>query len=171
MSRKNTRFETWVEKQMQDPEFVAEWEKLEPGYQVARLRIRRKLTQAQLAKKVGTQQTSISRLESGDTPPNLSFLRKVVEALGGELTVAISGGRSQLSEEIRGVGDEYADLLERAGVESVRELAEEEPAELREKLVRANGKIRAVRRVPGPSTVGRWVEQAKVSAGGARATA
>jgi len=164
MSRKNTRFEDWLAEQMQDPEFRAEWDKLEPGYQVARLRLRRGLTQARLAERIGTTQTSISRLESGESPPSLSFLRRVVDALGGELTVAIEAGRSPLSEEIRGVGREYADLLERAGVETVRDLAEEDPERLREKLVQTNGTTRAVRRVPGQSTVGKWVEQAKLSA-------
>jgi transcriptional regulator with XRE-family HTH domain len=85
----NIRFEDWEAGQMQDPEFRAAAEDLEPAYQVARLRIMRGLTQEQLAEMVGTKQPSIARLESGKMEPRLSFLRRVVEALGGRLQVQI----------------------------------------------------------------------------------
>ncbi len=85
----NIRFEDWEANQMKDPEFRAAVEELEPAYQVARLRIMRGLTQEQLAELVGTKQSSIARLESGNTQPRLSFLRRVVEALGGRLEVRI----------------------------------------------------------------------------------
>jgi len=85
----NIRFEDWLEERMADPKFRAEWEASEPAYQVARLRILRGLTQEQLAELVGTKQPSIARLESGRTEPKLSFLRRVVEALGGRLEVRI----------------------------------------------------------------------------------
>jgi len=85
----NIRFENWEAEQMQDPEFRAAVKELEPAYQVARLRIKRGLTQGQLAESVGTHQSSIARLESGKTEPSLSFLRRVVQALGGRLEVRI----------------------------------------------------------------------------------
>ena len=78
-------YEKWLDQQMRDPEFIAELEKLEPGYQVARLRIKQGLTQAQLAERVGTKQPSIARLENGEGSPSLSFLQKVAEALGAEV--------------------------------------------------------------------------------------
>jgi DNA-binding XRE family transcriptional regulator len=65
------------------------YDELEPAYQVARLRILRGLTQEQLAQLVGTKQSSIARLESGRELPRLSFLQRVVEALGGRLIVTI----------------------------------------------------------------------------------
>lgn len=80
-------YQKWRDQQMQDPDFVAELEKLEPGYQVARLRIKIGLTQAQLAEIVGTKQPSIARLENGEGSPSLSFLEKVAEALGAEVQV------------------------------------------------------------------------------------
>ena len=89
MSVKTVRFEDWLEKELQDPEFRAAYEALEPAYQVARLRILRGLTQEQLAELVGTKQPSIARLESGKTAPRLDLLRRVVEALGGKLTILI----------------------------------------------------------------------------------
>jgi len=85
----NISFEDWEADQMKDPEFRAAAEELEPAYQVARLRIMRGLTQEQLAELVGTKQSSIARLESGNTQPRLSFLRRVVEAMGGQLEVRI----------------------------------------------------------------------------------
>lgn len=80
-------YEKWREQQVQDPEFLVELEKLEPGYQVARLRIKLGLTQAQLAEMVGTKQPSIARLESGASSPSLSFLEKVAAALGSEIKI------------------------------------------------------------------------------------
>ena len=83
-------FEDWEAGQMQDPEFRVAVEELEPAYQIARLRIMRGLTQAQLAELVGTKQPSIARLESGKAEPKISFLRRVAEALGGHLEVRIA---------------------------------------------------------------------------------
>ena len=86
----NIRFEDWEAEQMRNPDFSAAAEELEPAYQVARLRIMRGLTQEELAEKVGTRQPSIARLESGKSEPSLSFLRRVVEALDGDLKVYIT---------------------------------------------------------------------------------
>lgn len=80
-------YEKWREQQLQDPEFVAELEKLEPGYQIARLRLKLGLTQAQLADMVGTKQPSIARLENGESSPSLNFLEKVAAALGADVKV------------------------------------------------------------------------------------
>ena len=72
-SKSKTTFKDWQEQQRMDPEFVAESLELEAGYQVARLRISRGLTQIQLAEMVGTRQTSITRLENGSSVPSNSF--------------------------------------------------------------------------------------------------
>ncbi len=82
-----TSYKEWHEQQMKDPEFAAEWKKLEPSYQITRLRIEAGITQKKLAELVGTKQSSISRLESGERSPSLSFLSKVAEALGAEVNV------------------------------------------------------------------------------------
>jgi predicted flap endonuclease-1-like 5' DNA nuclease len=62
---------------------------------------------------------------------------------------------------IKGVGSEYADLLEAAGVDTVVELATRNPANLYQKLVSTNMEKRLVRKVPFPSQVDNWIEQAK----------
>jgi len=82
-------FDEWLEKELENPAFRKAWEESEPAFQVTRLRIMRGLTQAQLAELVGTKQPSIARLENGQVAPRLSFLRRVVEALGGKLTITI----------------------------------------------------------------------------------
>ena len=86
MARKNMpKFEDWEAEKIKDPDFLAAAGELEPGYQVARLRMLRGLTQAQLAEMVGTRQPSIARLENGSSTPSLSFLNKIAEALGAKI--------------------------------------------------------------------------------------
>ena len=75
----------WQAEQAHDPEFVAASHELEPGYQVARLRIQHGLTQAQLAELVGTHQPSIARLENGTSVPSLSFLERIAKALDARI--------------------------------------------------------------------------------------
>ena len=78
-------FKDWQAEQLQDHEFVAAASELEPGYQIARLRIQRGLTQAQLAEMVGTRQPSIARLENGTSVPSLSFLNRIAKALNARI--------------------------------------------------------------------------------------
>ncbi len=86
MARKNMpEFEDWESEKIKNPDFLAAAEELEPGYQVARIRMMRGLTQAQLAEMVGTRQPSIARLENGSSMPSLSFLSKIAEALGAKI--------------------------------------------------------------------------------------
>lgn len=89
MTYKTVLWDDVREELLSDPEVRKAYDDLEPAYQVARLRLRRGLTQKQLADLVGTKQPSIARLESGQVAPRLSFLKRVVEALGGTLTVHI----------------------------------------------------------------------------------
>ncbi len=62
---------------------------------------------------------------------------------------------------IKGVGEEYADLLEEAGVDTVPELAQRNPANLHAKLGEVNAAKKLVRRLPTAAQVTDWVEQAK----------
>ena len=85
---KNT-LKGWQAQQLKDPEFVAAANELEPGYQIARLRIQRGLTQAQLAEMVGTRQPSIARLENGSSVPSLSFLERIADGLDATVEITI----------------------------------------------------------------------------------
>jgi predicted flap endonuclease-1-like 5' DNA nuclease len=62
---------------------------------------------------------------------------------------------------IRGIGSEYADLLEEAGVDTVRELSKRKAENLFLKLESVNQKKRLVRRLPSQEQVSDWIEQAK----------
>jgi len=90
MTRRNMpNFEDWEAQKINDPEFQAASEELEPGYQIARLRMLRGLTQTQLAEIVGTRQPSIARLENGTSTPSLSFLNKIAAALNARIEVKL----------------------------------------------------------------------------------
>jgi predicted flap endonuclease-1-like 5' DNA nuclease len=62
---------------------------------------------------------------------------------------------------IRGVGQESAELLELAGVDTVPELAQRKAERLRARMAEANARRRSVRQLPALSAVERWIEQAK----------
>ncbi|HDQ73364.1 MAG TPA: DUF4332 domain-containing protein [Chloroflexi bacterium] len=62
---------------------------------------------------------------------------------------------------IKGLGEEYSDLLERSGVDTVPELAQRNAENLHEKLLEVNEAKRLVRRPPALSMVADWIEQAK----------
>jgi predicted flap endonuclease-1-like 5' DNA nuclease len=62
---------------------------------------------------------------------------------------------------IKGIGPEYADLLEAAGVDSPAELAQRVPAHLLTKLQSTNESKRLVKRVPTTSEVEHWITEAK----------
>jgi predicted flap endonuclease-1-like 5' DNA nuclease len=62
---------------------------------------------------------------------------------------------------IKGVGEEFSDLLEEAGVDTVVELAQRNPDNLHAKLLEVNEAKNLVNRTPWLSSVKSWVEQAK----------
>jgi len=62
---------------------------------------------------------------------------------------------------VKGVGQEYADLLEEAGVDTIPELAQRNPENLYQKVVEVNEAKKLVRALPSQKQVADWVEQAK----------
>ncbi len=80
---------------MEDPEYRKILEKLRPEYEVAKAmieaRIKHGLTQKQLAKKMKTKQSVISRVENMQTTPSLSFLKRFVHVFGGQISLKFSG--------------------------------------------------------------------------------
>ena len=62
---------------------------------------------------------------------------------------------------VKGIGEEYADLLEYAGVDTVPELARRNPVNLYAKLKTVNEEKSLTRRLPSEAQVAQWVEQAK----------
>jgi DNA-binding XRE family transcriptional regulator len=86
------KFDDLLAKEMKDPEFRQEYEALGKEYalaeEVMKLRLSKNMTQQELAKKAGTSQPAIARIESGRYKNiSLSFLRKIGAALNAEPVV------------------------------------------------------------------------------------
>lgn len=88
--------ENWedVKKELlKDPKVKAEYDRLEPEYKliekIIEARIKKGLTQAKLAKKVGTKQSAIARFEAGNSNPTLAFMDRLATALGSKLVIEI----------------------------------------------------------------------------------
>ena len=62
---------------------------------------------------------------------------------------------------VKGVGEEYSELLEAAGVDSVPELKQRNPKNLHEAMSKANDEKKLVRLMPSEKVVEKWVEHAK----------
>lgn len=93
MSKAGAKFSDVREILMMDEEFRSEYEKLKPRYdvisQIIEERAKQNITQEELAFRVGTQKSNISRLESGTYNPSLDFLIKVAHSLGKEMKIIL----------------------------------------------------------------------------------
>jgi transcriptional regulator with XRE-family HTH domain len=78
---------------LRNPEVRREYEAKNLAREIARsviiARAKAELSQAQLAERVGTKQPSIARIENGESLPSLSFLMKISQALGTDLTAPL----------------------------------------------------------------------------------
>lgn len=84
----------WKKNILQDPEVLKEYETLKPEFAVAEAvilaRIKRSLSQKDLATLAGTKQSAISRLESGRSNPSLAFLKKIAESCNASLEISFN---------------------------------------------------------------------------------
>ncbi len=110
---RETNFDRYLQKQLRDSEFEERFNKAGEAWDVAMqltaLRKSHGLSQQELAKRVGTSQQQISRLESPSYEGHsLSMLRKVAEVLGASVQVKILHNRSPkpsaVSEKQAGYG-------------------------------------------------------------------
>jgi len=76
---------------LENPEFRAEYEKADVEFALiealVRARTNAKLSQAELAAKIGTTQSAIARLEGGGVSPSLSTLKRYAQATGSRLQI------------------------------------------------------------------------------------
>ena len=92
---KKPTFADFKKKALQNEEVRKEYEALEPLFAIKKelvaARIAKGLTQDEIARKIGTSKSNISRLESLNNSymPNLSTLMKYAEALGMRLDIAL----------------------------------------------------------------------------------
>jgi len=88
---KATDFQDILKKELKNPEFKKHYDEygkqLEIAYQILQLRKKKKMSQAQLAKKIGTKQSNIARIESGQQNFSIDILEKIAGALGRDLKV------------------------------------------------------------------------------------
>ncbi len=89
-----TNYKDFKKQLLTDKAIKKAYDDLGPEFTVVRMiiekRIKRGLTQQQLAKKLGTKQPVISRLEQGTLNPSVKFLKRVAVALNSELRISIS---------------------------------------------------------------------------------
>lgn len=75
-----------------DPEYKAEYDKLRPEFEIARLLIKTRtqagMTQAQLAERLQTTQSAVARFESGRIHPSTNTLKKIAQATGTRLKIS-----------------------------------------------------------------------------------
>ncbi|PIU00970.1 MAG: hypothetical protein COT74_00215 [Bdellovibrionales bacterium CG10_big_fil_rev_8_21_14_0_10_45_34] len=94
--RKTAKTKGWLEEKLKNPKFrkgfEEEFEKLSIGEQLERLRLQSNLTQVQVAKRVRTTASAISRYENPEYDRyEIQTLRKIVEACGGQLKLVLEG--------------------------------------------------------------------------------
>ena len=83
----------FMEKSLTDPEVKREFDALEQEFAIAtemiRARARAGLSQAELAERMGTSQSTIARLESGQTLPSTKTLIRFAEATGSKVELRL----------------------------------------------------------------------------------
>lgn len=99
-----------------------------------------------------------SLLKLGATPKGREEL---AEKAGIAMTLILEWVNHADLFRIKGVAEEYSDLLEEAGVDTVVELANRRPDNLHAKMLEVNEEKNLVRRPPSLKEVEKWVEQAK----------
>ena len=84
-------FQEYLAEQLKNSEFKRYYDEygrqLEIAYQILQLRKKSKMTQAELAKKIGTKQSNIARMESGNQNFSIETLQRIASVLGKNLKV------------------------------------------------------------------------------------
>lgn len=90
--RKATDFEELLAKDLKDPKFKRYFDyfgkQLEISYQLLQMRKRAKMSQGQLAKKIGTTQSNVARMEAGNQNFTIGMLTRIAEAFGKDLNIS-----------------------------------------------------------------------------------
>ncbi|MBN2073070.1 MAG: DUF4332 domain-containing protein [Actinobacteria bacterium] len=112
------------------------------------------------AKKLGAAgvKTTDALLKKGATPKGRKELE---EATGIGHKLILEWVNLTDLFRIKGVSEEYSDLLEEAGVDTVVELSKRNSANLYQKIMEVNGAKKLVRRPPSESMIEGWIGQAK----------
>jgi ribosome-binding protein aMBF1 (putative translation factor) len=91
-----------IKDSLKDPEFRAEYERLAPYEELARIVLMRRaaldLTQAELADRMGTTASAVSRIESGQHATNSQTLKKLADAFGVRAVFGFEAGSAEQPE-------------------------------------------------------------------------
>ncbi|MGB9776793.1 MAG: DUF4332 domain-containing protein [Anaerolineae bacterium] len=102
--------------------------------------------------------TTEALLRAGATPEGR---QELAEKIGVSADTILQWVNRADLMRVPGIGEQYSDLLEAAGVDTVLELAQRNPENLYQKLAEINAEKRLVRRMPNQDMVANWIEQAK----------
>lgn len=87
----NKNYRETLKAQLENPDFKAEWDALEPEYAIIKAMVaarnREHLTQKELSEKTGIAQADISKLENGNGNPSIRTLKRLADGLGKELHI------------------------------------------------------------------------------------
>lgn len=112
---------------------------------------------AQSLEKAGVK-TPEALLETGATPAGR---KKLAEETGISPTLILKWVNHADLFRIKGVGPQFAELLEAAGVDTVKELKHRVPANLTKKMLETNEAKNLANRVPSEKEVTEWIAEAK----------
>ena len=125
---------------------------------------------ARLAEIEGIGKSHAVKLKKAGVGSQGSLLKQGASKKGRKQIAADSGlseklvltwvNRADLAR-VKGVGGQYGELLEAAGVDTVPELATRNAANLRTKMADVNAKKKLVRQLPAEKQVASWIAQAK----------
>ena len=84
-------FDDYLKKELKNPEFKKYYDEygkqLEIAYQILKLRKKKKMSQLELAKRIGTKQSNIARIETGQQNFSVDTLEKIADALDCKLNI------------------------------------------------------------------------------------
>jgi len=90
-TQKAVDFQEYLQEQLKDPKFKKHYnecgKQLEIAYQILKLRKQKGLSQAELAKKIGTKQSNIARMETGQQNFTTDTLQKIADAFKCNLKI------------------------------------------------------------------------------------
>ncbi len=118
----------------------------------------------------GIAQRTATKLRKNGIRTTEALMKRAADRNGRKALAAATGfTEKQILEWVnradlmrcKGIGGEYSDLLEAAGVDTIKELRRRNATSLTNKMVEINEKKKLVRRLPTESMVSRWIEFAK----------
>ena len=89
---KATNWQDWLKKELKNPEFKRHYDEfgkqLEISYALLQMRKKSKMSQGQLAKKIGTTQSNVARMEAGNQNFTIAMLTRIAGVFGKDLDIS-----------------------------------------------------------------------------------